>query len=51
MTISTNIQSANIAIATMRAVRAEFPEVHLTSGPLQRLASGCRSGASSTAPT
>jgi 5-methyltetrahydrofolate corrinoid/iron sulfur protein methyltransferase len=32
MTISTNVQSANIAIATMRAVKAEFPEVHMTSG-------------------
>jgi 5-methyltetrahydrofolate--homocysteine methyltransferase len=32
MTISTNVQSASIAIATMRAVRAEFPDVHMTSG-------------------
>jgi 5-methyltetrahydrofolate--homocysteine methyltransferase len=32
MTISTNVQSANIAIATMRGVKAEFPEVHMTSG-------------------
>ena len=32
MTISTNVQSANIAIATMRAVRAEYPEAHMTSG-------------------
>ena len=32
MTISTNVQSANIAVATMRAVRAEFPEVHMTQG-------------------
>ncbi len=32
MTISTNIQSANIAIATMRAVKAAYPQVHMTSG-------------------
>ena len=32
MTISTDIQSANIAIGTMRAVRAEIPEAHLTCG-------------------
>jgi 5-methyltetrahydrofolate--homocysteine methyltransferase len=32
MTISTNVQSANIAVATMRAVRAEFPDVHMTQG-------------------
>jgi len=32
MTISTDIQSANIAISTMRAVRAEIPEAHLTCG-------------------
>jgi 5-methyltetrahydrofolate corrinoid/iron sulfur protein methyltransferase len=32
MTISTNVQSANVAIATMRAVRAEYPTVHMTSG-------------------
>ncbi len=32
MTIATNIECVNIALATMRAVRAEFPETHLTSG-------------------
>lgn len=32
MTIATNVQSANIALATMRAVKAEYPAVHLTSG-------------------
>ena len=32
MTISTNVQSANTALATMRAVRDEFPECHMTSG-------------------
>jgi len=32
MTISTDIQSANIAIGTMRAVRAEIPKAHLTCG-------------------
>lgn len=32
MTISTNVQSANIAIATMRAVKAAYPAVHMTSG-------------------
>jgi cobalamin-dependent methionine synthase I len=32
MTISTNVQSANIAVATMRAVKAEFPGVHMTQG-------------------
>jgi len=32
MAISTNIQSGQIALHTMRAIRAEFPEVHLTCG-------------------
>lgn len=32
MAISTNIESGQIALKTMRAVRAEFPEVHLTCG-------------------
>jgi 5-methyltetrahydrofolate--homocysteine methyltransferase len=32
MTISTNVQSASIALATMRGVKAEFPQVHMTSG-------------------
>ncbi len=32
MTISTNTQSAQIAFDTMRAVRQEFPEAHLTIG-------------------
>ena len=32
MTISTNVQSASIAIATMRAVKAAYPDVHMTSG-------------------
>ncbi len=32
MTISTNVQSANIAIATMRAIKTEFPVVHMTQG-------------------
>jgi 5-methyltetrahydrofolate--homocysteine methyltransferase len=32
MTISTNVQSANTAVATMRGVKAEFPEVHMTQG-------------------
>ena len=32
MTVATNIASAGIALATMRAVRAEYPGVHLTSG-------------------
>ncbi len=32
MTISTNVGSANVAIATMRAVKAEFPDVHMTQG-------------------
>lgn len=32
MAIATNTECANIALATMRAVRAEFPETHLTSG-------------------
>jgi 5-methyltetrahydrofolate--homocysteine methyltransferase len=32
MTISTNVQSANIAVATMRGVKAEFPDVHMTQG-------------------
>lgn len=32
MTISTNTQSAVIALETMRAVRQEFPEAHLTIG-------------------
>jgi cobalamin-dependent methionine synthase I len=32
MTISTNTQAANIAFDTMRAVRLEYPEAHLTMG-------------------
>lgn len=32
MTISTNTDSASLAISTMRAVRAEIPEAHLTCG-------------------
>jgi 5-methyltetrahydrofolate corrinoid/iron sulfur protein methyltransferase len=32
MTIATNTESALIAIATMRAVRAEYPQAHMTSG-------------------
>ncbi len=32
MTLSTNVQSAMIAFDTMRAVRQEFPEAHLTIG-------------------
>ena len=32
MAISTNIESGKIALNTMRAIRAEFPEVHLTCG-------------------
>jgi len=32
MAISTNIEAARIALNTMRAVRAEFPDVHLTCG-------------------
>lgn len=32
MTISTNVESAAIALATMRAVKAEYPAAHLTSG-------------------
>lgn len=32
MTISTNVQNANIAAATMRAIKAEFPDVHMTQG-------------------
>ncbi len=32
MAISTNIQSGQIALGTMRAIRAEFPDVHLTCG-------------------
>jgi len=32
MTISTNVQSANIAVATMRAAKAAYPAVHMTSG-------------------
>jgi 5-methyltetrahydrofolate corrinoid/iron sulfur protein methyltransferase len=32
MTVATNVESASIALATMRAVRAAYPEVHLTSG-------------------
>lgn len=32
MTISTNVQSANIAVAIMRAVKLEFPDVHMTQG-------------------
>jgi len=32
MTIATDTECANVALAAMRAVRAEFPETHLTSG-------------------
>jgi cobalamin-dependent methionine synthase I len=32
MTVATNGDSARIALATLRAVRAEFPAVHTTSG-------------------
>ena len=32
MTIATNTESANIAFETMRGVREEFPEAHLTIG-------------------
>lgn len=32
MAISTNIASGKMALNTMRAIRAEFPEVHLTCG-------------------
>jgi cobalamin-dependent methionine synthase I len=32
MTISTNIESGVIALNTMRAIRAEFPEAHLMCG-------------------
>jgi 5-methyltetrahydrofolate--homocysteine methyltransferase len=32
MAIAANIESGRIAMDTMRAVRAEFPDVHLTSG-------------------
>jgi 5-methyltetrahydrofolate--homocysteine methyltransferase len=32
MTISTDIQSANVTLDTIRAVRTEFPQVHLTLG-------------------
>jgi len=32
MAISTNTESGRIALNTMRAIRAEFPEVHLTCG-------------------
>ena len=32
MTLSTNVASGQIALATMRAIRAEFPQVHLTCG-------------------
>jgi len=32
MTISTNIESGVIALSTMRAIRAEFPEAHLMCG-------------------
>lgn len=32
MTLSTNIESGNIALNTVRAIRAEFPEAHLTCG-------------------
>jgi len=32
MTISTNIRSGVIALGTMRAIRAEFPQAHLTCG-------------------
>jgi 5-methyltetrahydrofolate--homocysteine methyltransferase len=32
MTIATNIESAQIAMAVMRTVRAEYPSAHMTSG-------------------
>ena len=32
MTISTDTDSANIALGTLRAIRAEFPQAHLTCG-------------------
>jgi len=32
MALSTNIESGKMALNTMRAIRAEFPEVHLTCG-------------------
>lgn len=32
MTVATNVESANIALATMRSVRDQYPAVHLTSG-------------------
>jgi 5-methyltetrahydrofolate corrinoid/iron sulfur protein methyltransferase len=32
MTISTNGSAAQVALATVRAVKAEFPQVHFTSG-------------------
>ena len=32
MTLSTDTQSANIAIGVMQAIRAEIPEAHLTCG-------------------
>ena len=32
LTIATDIQAANVALDTMRALRAEFPEAHLTVG-------------------
>jgi 5-methyltetrahydrofolate corrinoid/iron sulfur protein methyltransferase len=32
MTISTDVQAAQVALATIGAIRAAYPEVHLTSG-------------------
>jgi 5-methyltetrahydrofolate--homocysteine methyltransferase len=32
MTIATNTESAQIALATMRTIRAEYPAAHMTSG-------------------
>jgi 5-methyltetrahydrofolate--homocysteine methyltransferase len=32
MTIATDVQCGNVALGTMRAVRAEFPQVHLSTG-------------------
>ncbi len=32
MTVATNSEACNVTLATMRAVKAEFPQVHLTAG-------------------
>ena len=45
MTISTNTESALIALDVMRQVRREFPAAHMTSG-LSNVSFGSRSGAS-----